>query len=150
MTGTPTRRSALLSTAALLLLVAPAVLGLTLVTLLFAGWAALAIPFFAAAIVYLYRLVVQSSTSYEGRVVAREVGAAVLAIAVGFGAWVAAIVVGVLTEVLPFIAEIDTYPYADAWNAGSVVIVILVVPATWWLLRRLPDPNLRTSGKPSQ
>jgi hypothetical protein len=148
MTPAPTRRSALLSTS-LVLLVSPAVLGLTLVALLFAGWVALAIPLVAAAIVYLYRLVVQSAESYEGKVVAREVGAAVLAIAVGFGAWVAAIVVGVLTEVLPFIAEVKAYPYADAWNVGSAVVGILVVPATWGVLRRLADPSLRTSGKAS-
>ena len=136
-----TRRSVLLSTLALLVLVAPAVLGLSLIALFFSGWVGLTIPVLAAAAVYLYLLTIRSATSYEGRVVAREVGAGVLAIAAGFGTWVALIVLGVATEVLPFIAEVKTYPYADEWNVGSLVVAFLVVPATWWLLRRLADPD---------
>lgn len=76
-----TPRSALLSTIALLCIVALAVLGVTLV--------------------------------------AREVGAGGLAIAAGLGAWISAVVVGVWTQ---------------------------VVPATWWLLRRLADPDSRSHG----
>lgn len=147
MSETQNSRSALLSTIALLFLVAPAVLGLSLLALFLTGWVALTIPFFAAATVYLYRMAVLSSTSYEGRVVAREVGAAVLALAAGFGTWIALTVLGIATEVLPFIAEVKNYPYADAWGFGSIVVAILVVPAAWWLLRRLADPDSRTRAE---
>lgn len=145
-----TRPSALLSTIVLLCIVALAVLGVTLVALLFVGWLALAIPVFAVAVVHLYLLTIRSATSYEGRVVAREVGAGVLAIAAGFGAWISAVVVGVWAQVLPLDSGsedypmFDNYPYADAWTAGGGVLAVLVVPATWWLLRRLADPYSRS------
>lgn len=126
-----------------MLIVAPAFLGLTVLAVLTIGPLGLMIPAVAAALVYLYRMVVQSSLSFEGKVVAREVGAGLMAIAVGFGAWGSAIILGVFTEMLPFLADGQDYPYADAWNAGSVGFAILVVPATWWVLRRFADPGLR-------
>lgn len=136
-----TRRSALLTTIALLFVVAPGVLGLSVIALFFSGWVGLTIPVFAAAAVYLYQLAIRSAVSYEGRVVAREVGAVVLALVAGIGTWVGAIVVGILTGLMPLFAEVQGYPYADAWNVGSVVLAVLVVPVTWWLLRRLADPR---------
>ena len=147
MPETQSRRSEVLSTIALLCIVALAVLGVTLVALLFIGWFALAIPVVAASAVYLYRLTIRSATSYEGRVVAREVGAGVLAIAAGFGAWISTVVVGVWTQVLPLDSGsedypmFENYPYADAWTAGGAVLAILVVPGTWWLLRRFAGPE---------
>ena len=134
----------MLSTVALLCILVVAVVGVTLVALLFVGWFALAIPAFAAAAVYLYQLTIRSATSYEGRVVAREIGAGVLAIATGFGIWVGAMVAGLLTGVIPLFSDVEGYPYADAWDTGSIIIAILVVPVAWWLLRRLADPESRT------
>lgn len=146
----PDHRSVLLTALALVMVIAPATLALTKVALFFSGGVGLVIPPTAVALVFLYRLVVQSSESWEGSVLAREVGAGLIATAVGFGTFVGAIVVGVLAGVIPLFSDVGGYPYADAWCAGSLVLGILVIPVTWWLLRRFVDPGLRTSNARSQ
>ncbi|UUZ60846.1 hypothetical protein [Nocardioides sp. B-3] len=98
---TQNRRSLLLTCPALMTISASAVLGVTLVAMLFVGWFAPAIPIITVAVVHLYRLTIRSSSSYEGRVVAREVGAGAPAIAAGPGTRISVFVVGLWAEILP-------------------------------------------------
>lgn len=135
---TPTRRW---TWAFLVLVAAPATLGLTLFALLAFGEIGMFAPGLLIGAVYVYRAVVASTHSRQTRAAAREVGALVLAPMFGWGAFVGLMVLGVATEILPFISPVDPHPYEDAWMIGSVVVSIAVACATWWLLRKWADQS---------
>lgn len=143
MTETPRPPSAL-SIVALLLFVL-AVVGLSFAAVLAVGPVGLSVPVVAVGVVLLHRLVVQSSPSSAGKTAVREIGAALMGLAVGFGTFVAATVVGIMTGTLPFLSDAQDYPHEDAWTAGSVVLALVVSVAAWWALRRFADPDLRCS-----
>jgi hypothetical protein len=127
-------------TLALTVLVVPAVLAGTLVLLLVAGPLAVLVPTASGLLLYLYRMAVRTAEDATLRVLVRELGAAVLAAAIGFGTWLATAVVGVLVGVLPFIDHPSDYPHADAWGAAGAVVAFASAAASWWLLRRFADP----------
>jgi hypothetical protein len=129
-------------TLALAVLVVPAVLAGTLVLLIVAGPLAVLVPTASGLLLYLYRMAVRTAEDATLRVLVREVGALVLAPAVGFGTWLASTVVGILVGVLPFIDSPSNYPHADAWGAAGAVVAFSSAAATWWLLRRFADPTL--------
>jgi hypothetical protein len=127
-------------TLALTVLVVPAVLAGTLVLLLVAGPLAVLVPTASGLLLYLYRMAVRTAEDATLRVLVRELGAAVLAAAIGFGTWLATAVVGVLVGVLPFIDHPSDYPHADAWGAAGAVVAFASAAASWWLLRRFAAP----------
>lgn len=127
-------------TLALTVLVVPAVLAGTLVLLLVAGPLAVLVPTASGLLLYLYRMAVRTAEDATLRVLVRELGAAVLAAAIGFGTWLATAVAGVLVGVLPFLDHPSDYPHADAWGAAGAVVAFASAAASWWLLRRFADP----------
>lgn len=146
MTSTRSARSgasrrATWTTVTLVLLVAPVLAALTLVALLVGGRTGWLAPIVVVAVLVLYRATVRSTRSDQTRVAAREIGAVVLALGLGFGVWVAGILTGMAAGVLPFMTE-RQHPWTDAWEAGSTVAAILSVPAWWTLLRHWVDPRL--------
>jgi hypothetical protein len=125
----------------LVMVVAPAALALAVFAALAIGPLGLLAPFLLGAAVYLYRAVVVSSLTSVGRTVAREVGAVLLAPAVGFGTYVTLTLIGVLTGILPFIGRSpDGHPYEDLWSTGSIVAAVAVAFGSWWLLRSWANP----------
>jgi hypothetical protein len=116
----------------------PSLLGLVFWGGLLAGPIGFATPLAWLALVFLYRMVVVSTTTKEGRAVSREIGAGVLGTALAFGTYVVMLFVGIAVDVFPFIAS-EPYPYADDWNALSVVASVASAAATWWVLRRWAD-----------
>jgi hypothetical protein len=134
------RPTSAVATAALAVLVVPAVLAGTLVLLLAAGPLAVLVPTASGLLLYLYRLAVRTAEDATLMVLVRELGAAVLAAAIGFGTWVATTVVGILVGVLTFIGHSSSYPHADAWGAAGAVVAVASAAASWWLLRRFADP----------
>ncbi|WP_159081322.1 hypothetical protein [Nocardioides sediminis] len=127
-------------TLALAVLVVPGVLAGTLVLLLVAGPLAFLVPTASGLLLVLYRTAVRTAEDATLRVLVRELGAVVLAPAVGFGTWMALTVLGILVGVLPFIDHPSNYPHADAWGAASAVVAFASAAASWWLLRRFADP----------
>jgi hypothetical protein len=116
----------------------PSLLGLVFWGGLLAGPLGFVAPFSWLALVFLYRMVVESTTTTQGRAVSREIGAGALGIALAFGTYVVMLFVGIAFDVVPFIAS-GPYPYADDWTALSVVVSIASAAAAWWLLRRWAD-----------
>jgi hypothetical protein len=131
---TATRRP----TGALLLLAAltvPAAFGAGLVAVVIIGPLALLVPFAYAGAVY-------ACVAYGRRGVVgdrvREAVAAVIGGVAGFGTWAFMMLVGIFTEVLPFLdSRSENYPHMDEWEAGSVLVGVVAAVAMWWLLRTL-------------
>lgn len=138
MTTTQEAPAGPLAKIALTAVAVPAVGALTFMALFGIGPLALFIvPSAALAVLYLYRLTVQSTHSTETRTAAREVGAIVLSVALGFGTWVAMAFLGVMTGILPFMSyRAEDHPFMDEWAALSQLVAVVAVPLSWWLLRR--------------
>ncbi len=131
-------------TAGVLILALPTVGAATLLCTFFGGWAGLVLPApVTLAVLYLYRSTIRSTHSPETRAATREVGALVLAVALGIGAWISAVLAGVWFGVLPLFDSYDAnYPHEVVWMTWSTVLALAFVPASWWLLRRFADDRL--------
>lgn len=127
----------------LLALLLAASLGLGLVAALAVGPPGLVIPLLVLGAVLGLRGLVRATFTPTSRTVLRDGGAALVAVVTGVGAWLAAIIAGILLEVLPFLVSGEDHPFADAWEAGSVLVGLAAVPATWVLVRRYVDESLR-------
>jgi hypothetical protein len=121
----------------------PSMLGLGLLGGMVGGVPGLLAPVALGLLAHLYRMVVASATTREGRAVSREVGAAILAAPLGFGAYAAMVFLGIVFDVVPFIGRSRPYPYEDDWNALSVLTSIAVAVGAWWVLRRWAEADVR-------
>lgn len=147
----PRPRQSWALTAGVLILALPAIGAITVPSALSLGWPGILLPPpLILTVLHLYRATIRSTHSPQTRAVTREVGAVALALALGAGTWISALMAGVWFGVLPlFDSYVGDFPHEVAWMTWSTVLSLAFVPASWWLLRRFADDRLDERHPPS-
>ncbi|MFC7362002.1 hypothetical protein [Nocardioides astragali] len=145
---TPPPRRSWATTAGVVVVTLPTIGAATLLCGFFSGWPGLVLPPpLILTVLYLYRATTRSAHSPETRTVTREVGAIALALTLGTGTWISALIAGIWFGVVPLLdSHVVDYPHEAAWMTGSTVLALANVPAAWWLLRRFADDRLGDSS----